>query len=75
MDSRRTLHLIHIPIFELEGNANWTSISIKDPQPPGRVYHTASLLQNENVKSFMFIFGGSDSRGYFDDLWALDLST
>lgn len=43
---------------------------MKDPQPQGRVYHTAVLSDSND--EVMYIFGGSDSHGYFDDLWALN---
>jgi hypothetical protein len=47
----------------------WTRIVVNGPGPGGRRYHTMTL-----VGSKLFIFGGKSPKGYFNDIWALDLN-
>jgi len=47
----------------------WTRIVVNGPGPGGRYYPTMVL-----VGSKLFVFGGMSLKGYFNDIWALDLN-
>ncbi|KAI0283615.1 hypothetical protein BGY98DRAFT_682872 [Russula aff. rugulosa BPL654] len=59
-DSLYTLNLV---------SREWTRIAVNGPGPGGRRYHTMTL-----VGSKLFVFGGKSPKGYFNDIWALDLN-
>ncbi|KAI8924571.1 hypothetical protein BC831DRAFT_377987, partial [Entophlyctis helioformis] len=48
----------------------WEAVETKGPQPAARGYHTSTLFGDTVV-----VYGGSDSRECFADVWSLDLAT
>ena len=61
--------LIFITIWDVQ--ACITSIPISGAPPPGRYYNSFAYLAKFNS---IFVFGGSNSKNYLNDLWVLDLT-
>ena len=44
--------------------------------PVGRSGHSATIIENENIGDFMYIFGGNTKKNKkLNDLWRLNLVT
>jgi hypothetical protein len=51
-----------------------TKIFIKGSKPAARDGHTCNLIQNNNGKSYMIIFGGDRHKMSFNDFFMLDIT-
>ena len=49
---------------------------IFNEMPAGRSGHSATIIENENIGDYMYIFGGNTKRNKkLNDLWRLNLVT
>ncbi len=65
-----TSHLQNIFLILHHRTKTWTTLKVNGIPPSAREGHTATV-----VGSKMYLFGGSGSSAYYNDLFTLDLET